>query len=156
MYACMRLRLAVEAVLHAALLLHGCDRFYCSTACMYIWAHTSPFSQINSNWTPQLAIWHDIQANCCVSRCFACMHDTLCGWAGSAHLAKVQQVITCSHCSDAQSTSALPYCQCVMQLTGTPDGGCHVEHKLKVQPVLDAPALFSKSALSSCACSCCI
>ncbi|DBA69322.1 hypothetical protein WJX79_007346 [Trebouxia sp. C0005] len=29
------------------------------------------------------------------------------------------------------------------QLTGTPDGGCHVEHKLKVQPVLDAPALFS-------------
>ncbi|DBB11661.1 TPA: hypothetical protein ACH3X3_007042 [Trebouxia sp. C0006] len=31
----------------------------------------------------------------------------------------------------------------LLQLTGTPDGGCHVEHKLKVQPVLDAPALFS-------------
>lgn len=29
------------------------------------------------------------------------------------------------------------------QLTDTPDGGCHVEHRLKVQPVLDAPALFS-------------
>ncbi len=32
----------------------------------------------------------------------------------------------------------------VMQLTESPDGGCHVEHRLKVQPVLDAPALFSK------------
>ncbi|DBA90942.1 TPA: hypothetical protein ACH3X1_016152 [Trebouxia sp. C0004] len=42
------------------------------------------------------------------------------------------------------------------QLTGTPDGGCHVEHKLKVQPVLDAPALFSKSVQSSCSCPCCI
>lgn len=31
-----------------------------------------------------------------------------------------------------------------LQLTDSPDGGCHVEHRLKVQPVLDAPALFSK------------
>ena len=35
-----------------------------------------------------------------------------------------------------------------VQLTGTPDGGCLVEHRLKVQPVLDAPALFSE--LTSC------
>lgn len=31
-----------------------------------------------------------------------------------------------------------------VQLTDNADGGCHVEHKLTVQPVLDAPALFSK------------
>jgi hypothetical protein len=80
------------------------------------------------------------------------MPVTLCGWAGSVHLAKCQQVITYVRCCDL-STS---HCQCVMQLTGTPDGGCHVEHKLKVQPVLDAPALFSKSALLLCSCSCCI
>ncbi|KAL3160715.1 hypothetical protein ABBQ32_010626 [Trebouxia sp. C0010 RCD-2024] len=30
------------------------------------------------------------------------------------------------------------------QLTESPGGGCLVEHRLKVQPVLDAPALFSK------------
>ncbi|KAL3139314.1 hypothetical protein ABBQ38_003652 [Trebouxia sp. C0009 RCD-2024] len=29
------------------------------------------------------------------------------------------------------------------QLTESPGGGCHVEHRLKVQPVLDAPPLFS-------------
>jgi len=73
MYACMKLRSAVQAVLHAALLLHDCDRFFFSTACMYIWAHTSAFLQINSDWIPQLTIWHDTQANCCVSRCFACL-----------------------------------------------------------------------------------
>ena len=31
-----------------------------------------------------------------------------------------------------------------LQLTESPGGGCRVEHRLKVQPVLDAPALFSK------------
>lgn len=41
------------------------------------------------------------------------------------------------------------YCAWVLQLTESPDGGCHVEHQLKVQPVLDAPALFSKLLCSN-------
>lgn len=85
-----------------------------------------------------------------------CVPVASCSSAGIAHHVKCQQLITYnSHWCD-QVPSALSHCQCVMQLTGTPDGGCHVEHKLKVQPVLDAPALFSKSALSTCSCSCCI
>ena len=139
----------IASIVQLLILFNGCMH-----PCLYIWTHMSSFSQTNSNWTPQFTIWHDRKANCCVSKVL-CMPVTLCDWAGIAHLAKCQKIITCSHCSD-QSTSTLSQCQCVMQLTGTPDGGCHVEHKLKVQPVLDAPALFSKSALSSCSCSRCV
>ena len=30
-----------------------------------------------------------------------------------------------------------------LQLQALPSGGCHVQHTLKVEPILDTPALFS-------------
>ena len=67
-----------------------------------------------------------------------------CLMAYPAHLADyVNTVQFCPCCLGQASSLGRRYCIVSLQLQGLPGGGCQVQHTLKVEPILDTPALFS-------------